>query len=293
MNLHALRIFTSVARLGSITAAANELRLSQPAVTIQIRNLEKELNLKLIENKGRGIQLTTEGQYIYEQGQRLFYLEEQMTEKIKTFITKEEKIQIASSYIPINYVLPPYIAEYKLMKPNVKFVISLGNVKNVEEQLLNYQADFGFVVQGNLEREDLNFEKIVDIEFYFVAHPLHKLANQTVPLKTLSKEEIVYREKGSATLDLLEAIFYTNDCPLPKVGVQMQGLHESIKVVEAGYGFMLAPSFSVTNSIESQKLARIYIDGIDIKQSLFICTRKNETIEHPFIQFLKENLDIK
>ncbi|KOS60393.1 hypothetical protein FJQ98_20995 [Lysinibacillus agricola] len=68
------------------------------------------------------------------------------------------------------------------------------------------------------------------------------------------------------------------------------GLHESIKVVEAGYGIMLAPSFSVTNSIENQKFARLYIDGIDIKQSLFICTRKNETIEHLFIEYLKENL---
>ncbi|EON73083.1 LysR family transcriptional regulator [Lysinibacillus sphaericus] len=293
MNLHALRIFTNVARLGSITAAANELLLSQPAVTIQIRNLEKELNLKLIKNKGRGIQLTTEGQYIYEQGQRLFYLEEQMAEKIKVFITKEEKIQIASSYIPINYVLPPYIAEYKLMKPNVNFFVSLGNVKYVEEKILNYQADFGFLVQSNLGHENLNFEKILEIEFYFVVHPLHKLANQTVPLNTLSKEEIIYREQGSATLDLLEAIFYTYDCPVPKMGLQMQGLHESIKVVEAGYGIMLAPSISVTSSIENQKLARIYVDGINIKQSLFICTRKNETIEHPFIQYLKENLDVK
>lgn len=52
MNLHALRIFTKVAQLGSITAAANELLISQPAVTIQIRNLEKEMNVKLVEGKG-------------------------------------------------------------------------------------------------------------------------------------------------------------------------------------------------------------------------------------------------
>ncbi|WP_409368596.1 LysR family transcriptional regulator [Lysinibacillus sp. 38-6] len=88
MNLHALRIFTKVADLGSITAAANDLLLSQPAVTIQIRNLEKELGLKLTESKGRGIQLTEEGRFVYEQGLRLFHLEAQIEDKLKLFVAK-------------------------------------------------------------------------------------------------------------------------------------------------------------------------------------------------------------
>lgn len=106
MNLHALRIFTNVAKLGGITAAANSMLLSQPAVTIQIRKLENEIGAKLIEGKGRGIQLTPEGKFLYEQGMRLFYLEAQIDEKLGKFLAKEDKIHIASSYIPINYILP-------------------------------------------------------------------------------------------------------------------------------------------------------------------------------------------
>ena len=85
MNLHALRIFTNVAKLGGITAAANSMLLSQPAVTIQIRKLENEIGAKLIEGKGRGIQLTPEGKFLYEQGMRLFYLEAQIDEKLGKF----------------------------------------------------------------------------------------------------------------------------------------------------------------------------------------------------------------
>jgi len=291
MNLHALRIFTNVAKLGGITAAANKMLLSQPAVTIQIRKLESEIGAKLIEGKGRGIQLTPEGKFLYEQGMRLFYLEAQIDEKIGKFLAKEEKIHIASSYIPINYILPSIIAAYKLANPHIEFFVSLGNVKSVEEQVLNYEVDFGFVVQNKMGHSDLQFEKIVDIPFWFVVHPSHSLANQTVSIYELSNEDFIYRERGSSTLDLLESVFYTYNCPLPKLGLQMQGLHESIKVVEAGYGMTIAPSYSVTESISNGKLARVYIERANIQQSLFICTRKSDIEGHPFIQYLKENLN--
>ncbi|MFJ8518089.1 LysR family transcriptional regulator [Lysinibacillus xylanilyticus] len=291
MNLHALRIFTNVAKLGGITAAANKMLLSQPAVTIQIRKLESEIGAKLIEGKGRGIQLTPEGKFLYEQGMRLFYLEAQIDEKLGKFLAKEEKIHIASSYIPINYILPPIIAAYKLANPHIEFLVSLGNVKSVEEQVMNYEVDLGFVVQNKIGHPDLQFEKILDIPFWFVVHPSHSLANQTVSIYELSKEEFIYRERGSSTLDLLEAVFYKLNSPLPKLGLQMQGLHESIKVVEAGYGMTLAPSYSVTESITNGKLARVYVEQADIQQSLFICTRKSDLEEHPFIQYLKNHLN--
>jgi len=288
MNLHALRIFTKVADLGSITAAANELLLSQPAVTIQIRNLEKELGMKLTKSKGRGIQLTEEGRFVYEQGLRLFHLEAQIEDKLKLFVAKEERIHIATSYIPINYVLPEYIANYKLMNPNVEFFVSLGNVKSVEDKVRRYEADFGFVVQSNIGHEELYFEKLMEVEFVFVAHPSHPLANQIVSLSALSQEELIYREKGSSTRDLLEAVFYAQNCPLPKIGLQMQGLFESLKAVEAGYGIVLVPHLSVTNSIETNRLAPIFIKNVEIKQSLFICTRKSELTNPTFVSYLQE-----
>lgn len=290
MNLHALKIFVYVAKLQSITLAAKKLRLSQPAVTIQIRNLEQELELRLIEGKGRGIQLTEAGQFIYEQGRRLFQLEEQIEHKISQYKMNGQQLKIASSYIPINYVLPGYIAKYKLAKPNLEVLVALGNVKSVEERLLSYEADVGFVVQSNIGDEDLHFEPLLTVPFWFVVHPSHPLANQYVPLHALSTEEIIFREKGSSTRDLLESIFYMNNCPLPKLGLQLQGLHESIKAVEAGYGMMLAPSFSVEEEITQEKIARVFVENIEIEQSLFLCTRKKDGQLDPFVTYIKEQL---
>lgn len=291
MNLHALKIFIVVAKHKSITLAANELLISQPAVTIQIRNLEKELNLKLIEGRGRGIQLTTAGEFLYEQGLRLFRLEENIENKISDFKERNIQLNISSSYIPINYVLPPLLAQYKLSHPDIFINVALGNVANVEKQVLSYESDIGFVVRSNVGHEDLVFEELMTVPFWFIVHPDHHLANKTIKLKELSNEQIIFRERGSSTRDLLESVFYSNNCSLPPIGIQLQGLHESIKAVEAGYGTTLVPSLSVKNEIIDKKIARVWIEGIEIIQSLYICTRKMEVKIEPFITFIKEKLN--
>lgn len=290
MNLHTLRIFTNVAKLGSITETANLLHISQPAVTAQVRKLEREIGVKLVTGKGRGIQLTSEGEFLYEQGLRLFHLEEQIDDKFKAFLEKKGKVQIASNYIAMNYILPPIIAGYKQDNPDVDVYVSLGNVVSVERRLLNYESDIGFVVQSNIGHEDLHFEKILDIPFWFVVHPSHPLANKEVTIFDLCEHVFIYREKGSSTRDLLEAIFYTNNCPLPKLGIQMQGLPESIKVVEAGFGMLLAPACSVNEALAQGKLARVFVEQAEVNQSLFICTRKMDEGEYPFVRYLKNHL---
>lgn len=287
MNLHALRIFTKVAKHESITEAAQQLHISQPAVTAQVRNLEREIGTKLILGKGRGIQLTEAGKFLYEQGLRLFRLENQIEENIKLFLEKKEKVQIASSYISAHFILPPVIASYKLENPEVDIYVSLGNVQFVEQRVLNYEVDFGLVVQSNIGHVDLHFEKVLDIPFWFVVHPSHPLANQKISIFEVRKYDFVYREKGSSTRDLLEAIFYTYNCPLPKFGLEVQGVLESIKIVEAGYGIAIAPACGVVDRIERNKLARVYVDQAEIQQSLYICTRKMDEGEHRFIQYLK------
>jgi len=291
MNLHTLRVFTHVAKLGSITEAAKELHISQPAVTAQVRKLEREIGTKLITGKGRGIQLTKEGAFLFEQGLRLFQLEHQIDQKLQTFLEKKEKVKIASSYIPMNYILPSIIAKFKLDYEDAEVFVTLGNVKSVEQRVLNYEVDFGFVVQSNIGHEDLQFQKLSDVPFWFVVHPSHPFANQEVSIFDMCKEPFIYRERGSSTLDLLEAIFYTYNCPLPKFGLQMEGVLESINVVEAGYGIALAPACSVEERIANGKLARIFVEQAQIEQSLYIVTRKGEQQSHEFLKYVFKGME--
>lgn len=291
MNLHALKIFVTVANYKSITQAAKQLLISQPAVTIQIRNLEKELNLKLIEGKGRGIQLTQAGEYVYEQGRRLFHLEKNIELKINEFKQQNEQLKIASTYLPSNFILPKILAQYKLENPSIFINVSVGNVENVERKILDYEADVGIVVRSDIGHEDLIYEKIMTLPFWFIVPTNHRFANKTITLQEITKEPMILREQGSSTRDLLYAICYANNCPKPPIGIQLQGLHESIKAVQAGYGTMLAPSISVEDYILSGKVARVFIEGINVFHNIYICYRKIELEQTPFIQFMKNKLD--
>lgn len=289
MNIHALRIFITVATYKSVTKAAEALLISQPAVTIQIRNLEKELNLKLIKGEGRGIQLTNAGEFVFTQGKRLFTLEQDINKKIETFKQKKNnELKIASTYAPGNFLLPELLAQYKLENPHLQISLAIGNVDLVERKLLNYEADVGFVVNSEIEHNELCYIHLSELEFWFIVPVNHQFANRTISLKEFSKEPIILREQGSSTRDLLYAICHANNCPIPPVGLQLQGLNESLRAVQAGYGTMIAPSISVEEMIRSGKVARVYIKNISVYHSIYLCYRKDDCNNLSFIQFVNK-----
>ncbi|MGO4371768.1 LysR family transcriptional regulator, partial [Paenibacillus sp. MCAF20] len=101
MNLHALKLFHTAAQEGSVTRAAELLRISQPAVTMQIRNLEKEIGMPLLLPKGRGVMLTEAGQFVAEQASRLFALESEIDRSLIDFKSGlTGKLRIAATYLP-------------------------------------------------------------------------------------------------------------------------------------------------------------------------------------------------
>ena len=287
MNLHRLHVFTQVAQFGSVTVAAEQLHISQPAVTAQIRKLEQEVGTTLIVGKGRGIELTKDGRYLYEQGRRIFQLEQEVTQNFQAYRQQRQTLRIASSYISTNFILPPVIAQYKQMHPQVELFVALSNVQAVAQRVLNYEVDMGFVVQSEVSNQTLHFEPLQTIPFTFICHPTHPLANKTVPLSDLSTVDFIYRERGSSTRDLVEAVFYTHNCPLPKNGLEIQGVLEAVQIVEAGYGVALTPICSVASALQEGRLARIDVPSVAIAQTLYICIRKGES-QHPFIELVKQ-----
>lgn len=278
MNLHALRIFKVVAEFESVTKAANYLCLSQPAVTIQIRHLEKELDVALLQTRGRGIQLTEIGKVLAKEADKLFSLEASIEEKIKDAKKQlTEKIVIASTYLPSSFLLPTYIAKFKAENSNTQIILQTGNSTDTIHKLLNYKADVGIIVSENINEPQLSIQHWKDIEFYFITHPEHALADQLVSIKDVVTYPFVLREKGSSTRELLEAICLTQGVPAPEEGLVFDGLMESVQAILSGYGIMLAPSIAVEQYLVSNQLRRIYINELQIMRPVYICTRQNNS----------------
>ncbi|MFV5338468.1 LysR family transcriptional regulator, partial [Bacillus paralicheniformis] len=146
MNLHALRLFYSVAETGSVTQAAKQLNISQPAVTSQIKKLEREIDCTLFVPKGRGILLTQSGAELAKQAKRLFSLEKEIELYVEQLREGSiGKLRIAATFLPANYLLPRWLSRYKKLYPGTDVEISTINYQKAIDQLVNYEADIGFI----------------------------------------------------------------------------------------------------------------------------------------------------
>ncbi|MCE5219961.1 MAG: LysR family transcriptional regulator substrate-binding protein [Clostridium sp.] len=156
-------------------------------------------------------------------------------------------------------------------------MINTLNSENAINKLISYGVDVAILGSGAAEYADkINSAKIMDDDLWFVASSNHKYANKTVSLNDIMLEPIIMREDGSYTRRLLESICYINSIKLPKIELEFNGLHEALMVSASGYAVTFCSSIAAKEFIEIEKLARIYVDNINLKNEIIICVRKDE-----------------
>lgn len=295
MNIHGLRLFSQVAKTGSFTKAAEQMRISQPAVSSQIKKFEQEIGVSLFKQHGRGIQLTVFGKELAEKAQNFFAFEEQ----IEGFIEDHQHaragtLQIAATYLPANFLIPNWAATFKAANEDVNLVITTSNSKGVLEHLKQYKADIAIFGGGISEiPKEIERDELLEDELWFVVSPNHHYANKHVSLAEMVKEPFIMREEGSSMRDRLFSLCQTYQVPPPKVALQFNGLNETIRSVMAGYGANFISSIVVREYIENHQLARVYVDDIHVTHRIAICTRKNEKqnlLVSKFIETCKQAL---
>lgn len=278
MNLHGLKLFYQVAITGSFTKAAEMLRISQPAVSSQIKRFEQEIGVPLFEHQGRKIGLTEFGETLKEKAHILFALEGQIEALIEDYrLAKTGTIHIVATYLPANFLIPKWAATFKGANEDVNLIITTANTKDAFEQLKNYKADIAIYGGGNSERPDeVTWEELFEDELWFVVSPTHPYANQSITLSDMVKEPFIMREEGSSMREHLFSLCYANQVKPPKVALQFNGLNETIRSVMAGYGANFISSLVVSEYVERKQLARVYVQDIQVKHKVAICTRKGE-----------------
>ncbi|RKP55059.1 LysR family transcriptional regulator [Cohnella endophytica] len=278
MNLHALRLFHTIASVGSVTGASEMLKISQPAITAQIKRFEKELSLSLIKPQGRGVALTDAGEKLAMLSKRLFAVEQHIEQFCQDYSHGERgHIRLAATYLPANFLIPFWIAQFKQKHDQVELTINTTNSSDALKQLLNVDVDVA--IYGGLPEtypDSVRTEELFQDELWFVVAPNHRYANATVTLNELMNEPFVMREEGSSTRERLLALCRTYSCPAPRIALQFTGLHEAITAVVAGYGASFVSSLVVREYVERGRLCRVYAEDIQLMNSIAICTRADE-----------------
>ncbi|MGE7828388.1 LysR family transcriptional regulator [Paenibacillus sp. NPDC093718] len=295
MNLHALRIFNDVSKTGSITRSAGNLLLSQPAVTAQIRNLERELGMKLIEANGRNIQLTEAGIALARHSQRLFAMEAEMEEMMEAIKSGQQgSLRICATELPESALLPGWLVGYKQEHPRMDVQLLKGNSRTALQRLQDDSVHIS-IVCGNwpIEAEDIETYTIMEDELIFAMPALHRLAGKEVTFLELMEEPFVLREEGSYTRKQLWSLIESSDAREPRRSITIEGLKESIEAVKAGYGAALVPALSIKKELASGELGKVKVSGVTFPHPIRVCTKRQEARPaqvHSFISYIQADI---
>ncbi|XEC92932.1 LysR family transcriptional regulator [Paenibacillus tarimensis] len=288
MNLHALKLFHTVATYGSVTRASEILRISQPAVTIQIRNLEKELGFQLIAPRGRGILLTEAGEFIAAHANRLFALEQDIERSIIDYKEgRTGKLRIAATYLPANFLLPRWIAAFKAEHRNVQVILHTANTREAMLQLIQYKVDVA-VIGGGAEPEQGICRKVLfEDPMWFVVPRGHPFAGQEVNLAEIVREPFIMREEGSRTREMLFALCRTANLNPPEAGMQWNGMHEAVRAVKAGCGVIFASAAEVREDVERGDVARVKVRQAEAVNPIAVYYREHEPLTRQTEAFIQ------
>ena len=230
-----LATFHTVARLNSVSLAADELHLTQPAVSIQIGILEESAGTPLLMRTGRGIRPTAAGELLAKYAGRILELGREAGEEMATLRGVFSGTLRVGAVTTAEYLLPPLLVAFANDNPKIKFNLQVGNRDEIVRMLAGHEIDLAIMGRppAELKTTSLVFAKH---PMGFLAAPNHPLmSHQGLSLSDLGKERILVRERGSGTRTTVERIFKDADLQL-RIGSEMSS-NEAIKqMCAAGFG---------------------------------------------------------
>ncbi|HEV8354991.1 MAG TPA: LysR family transcriptional regulator [bacterium] len=276
MNLHQLRIFHTVARLGSYSRAAEELKISQPSVSIQVGDLERSLGVDLFEQLGKRIYLTEAGRVLEEYAQRILGLFDEASAAVAEVRgVHRGRLAIGATNIPGTYLLPRALFSFQERFPQITVSLEIGTARRIQERVLRNEVELG-VVGWEISAQNLVSRRFYEDEIVLVVPPGHRLAaGGPVPLGTLRDERVIMRERGSGTREAVEAALREANLALP--AAMELGSGEAIKeAVAAGLGVSFLSSLAVAADTAAGRLVRVPLEGITITQPFVLIQHRDK-----------------
>lgn len=205
-----LQVFHTVARLLSFTKAAEELHMTQPAVTFQVRQLEEQFNTRLFDRTHNRISLTDAGKRVYECAERIFELYSEMDNSVRELTGDISGVLILGASTTVaEYMLPALLGNFKDKNPEVTIRLKVANTDGIVSMVENNAIDLG-VVEAPVNNKNLVVEKCRMDQLVVIVPPGHELANeQSIGLEKLIQHPFICREEGSGTREVM--IDHMND----------------------------------------------------------------------------------
>ncbi len=278
LNLNQLRSFYHAARRLSVTQAAQDLCITQPAVTAQIKAFEASTELKFFRKQGRRIHLTGEGQMVYEYAVELFKIEKKIENAIEEMRElKRGILRVGTTKTYARYFMPSLISSFHRSYPDIRIHLNEGSSLDMIKSLLEFDNEVAVVAQTS-EDPRIEFVPFSQEELVVILSPRHRLANERhIDFRRLSEEPFIMKEVGSGTRKVVNELFRRRGC-IPNVLMET-GNNEFIKqLVHRGEGISILVRACVETELKAGFLATTTLRGQHLFLDVSLAYLKNQTL---------------
>ena len=296
MDTRQLAAFCAVVERRSFSQAAEQLGVTQPAVSLQIRSLEQRLGRQLLDRSGRRVEPTEAGQLFYRGAQRLLALEEQLLQELGEEAEGElaGRLEIGASTGPGSTLVPVVLAEFQRLHPGVRVALTVSDTQAVVEQVARRELELGVV--GAVRRQrGVTFEPFFRDEVVLVVPEGHRRAGKTMTLDELKREPLVLMQEGAGVRHVIEDELREHGIRLRDLSVSLElGLQESARAAAlAGFGATFISRAAVEGELAAGTLAIVRVQGLEPSRDVQLvrATGRAETrVGRAFLDFAGERL---
>lgn len=276
-TMRQLRVFESAARHLSVTRAAEELHLTPPAVSIQIRLLEGHANAELFERLGRRLRLTEAGAEALARTREILGLVRDAEEAIAGLVSLEQGLLDVGVINAGDYFFPWLLAAFRDEHPRIRVRLSVGNREELLARLEGHAVDLAVMSHAPTQAE-FAAEAFAPHPHVIVCAPGHALARKrSVPLEVVAREPLITREPGSATHLAMQQAFGEARI-VPRIEMEI-GSNETIKqAVAAGFGLGFLSSHAVQQELALGRLAVVAVKGFPVMRQWYVVHRRGRRL---------------
>jgi DNA-binding transcriptional LysR family regulator len=296
MDTKQLAAFCAVVELRSFSQAADQLGVTQPAVSLQIRSLEQRIGQQLLDRSGRRVEPTEAGSRLYRSAQRLLALEQQMLAELGEEAEGEVtgRLEIGASTGPGGSVLPLLLGEFQQLYPQAHVALTVSDTQTVVEQVGRRELELGVVGAAGRHR-GVSFEPFYRDEVVLAVPAGHPRAGGTLSLGELREEPLVLMQEGAGIRQMIDDELRELGLRLRDLNVQLElGLQESARAaVLGGFGATFISRIAIEGDLAAGTLAIARVEGLEPARDVQLvrATGRAETrVAQAFAAFARERL---
>ena len=296
MDTRQLAAFCAVVDRRSFSQAAERLGVTQPAVSLQVRALEKRLGTQLLDRSGRRVEPTEAGWRLYRGAQRLLALEVQIEADVAASVEGELTgyLVLGASTGPAAIVVPVLLCEFQRENPGVHVSLTVSDTHTVVERVAARELELG-IVGASRRHRGVRFEPFFSDEVILACPAGHRFAGKTVDLDALREEPLILMQEGAGVRQIVEDALRRLGVRLRDLDVRLElGLQESARrAVEAGYGVTFISRTAVESDLETGRLTEARVQGLEATREITLASstgRRRSRVAEAFVDFARPRL---